>query len=304
VNHSASTSSALFAEGGAGTFRLLFYLLMALVLMVLDYRGGMLSEVRRYAGLTVEPLYWLASTPSRVVSSIREGVADRRALADENGRLRERLMVATAQLGRLQAVQRENQRYRELLDAAEAQHLDVQLVGIADVDLDPFRHRLLLDQGGLRGVRDGLALIDANGVVGQVIQVTPLNATAMLISDPNHAIPVQVVRSGLRGIAYGTGRVDLLRLPDLPRSADIVAGDELVTSGLGGRFPPGLTVGRVSRVSPDETRLFIVAEAAPAAHLDRAGDLLLVWNSPGQDAGPRAPDEEDGDAPHAGVSSP
>ena len=282
----STSTTALFAEGGAGTLRLLVYLALALVLMVLDHRGGYLSEVRRLAGFAAEPLYWVAATPGRLVGAARKSVADRSELTAQNAELRERLMVTTAQLGRLQAVQRENQRLRQLLDGAEAQRLDVQLVGIADVDLDPFRHRVLLDQGSLRGIRSGQALIDANGAVGQVIDVTPLNATAMLISDPSHAVPVRVVRSGVRSIAFGTGRVDQLRLPNLPPSADVQVGDELVTSGFGGIFPAGLALGKVVSIGPDDTNLFVEAEVEPAARLDRSGELLLVWNTPADESGP------------------
>ena len=282
----SNSTTALFAEGGAGTLRLLIYLGLALAMMVLDHRGGYLSEVRRLAGFAAEPLYWVAATPGRLIGMARENMADRRELSTQNAELRERLMVTTAQLGRLQAVQQENQRLRQLLDGAQAQQLDVQLVGIADVDLDPFRHRVLLDQGSLRGIRSRQALIDANGVVGQVVEVTPLNATAMLISDPSHAVPVQVVRSGVRSIAFGTGRVDRLRLPNLPPSADIREGDELVTSGFGGIFPAGLAVGTVHGLGADDTNLFVVADVTPAARLDRSGELLLVWNSPADDAGP------------------
>ncbi|MCB1559916.1 MAG: rod shape-determining protein MreC [Xanthomonadales bacterium] len=282
----SNSTTALFAEGGAGTLRLLVYLALALALMVLDHRAGYLSDVRRLAGVAAEPLYWVASAPGRVLGAARKAFSDRQQLNAQNADLRERLMVSTAQLGRLQSVQRENQRLRQLLDGAQAQHLDVQLVGIADVDLDPFRHRVLLDQGSLRGVRTGQSLIDANGVVGQVIDVSPLNATAMLISDPSHAVPVRVVRSGVRAIVFGTGRVDQLRLPNLPPSADVQVGDELATSGFGGIFPAGLAVGRVTSLATDETNPFIVAEVEPAARLDRSGELLLVWNSPAAASGP------------------
>ncbi|MEZ5465882.1 MAG: rod shape-determining protein MreC [Lysobacteraceae bacterium] len=300
----SNSTTALFAEGGAGTLRLLVYLALALALMVMDHRGGYLSEVRRLAGVAAEPLYWVASAPGRLLGMARENLADRRLLNEQNSELRERLMVTTAQLGRLQAVQRENQRLRQLLDGAQAQRLDVQLVGIADVDLDPFRHRVLLDQGSLRGVRAGQSLIDANGVVGQVIEVTPLNATAMLISDPSHAVPVRVVRSGVRSIAFGTGRLDELSLPNLPPSADVQVGDELVTSGFGGIFPAGLEVGRLTSLGTDETNLFVVAEVKPAARLDRSGELLLVWNSPADESGPpeAPPDALDLDAIEAEAS--
>ena len=155
----------------------------------------------------------------------------------------------------------------------------MQLASLVDIDLDPFRHRIVLDAGSRRGVREGRAVIDGEGGVGQVTAVTALNSTAMLISDPSHAIPVQVVRSGLRTIAYGTGSIDRLLLPNIPLSADVRSGDELITSGLGGTFPAGFPVGRITELSPDETRLFVVAQARPSAALDRSGEVLLVWDT-------------------------
>ena len=148
----------------------------------------------------------------------------------------------------------------------------------------------MLDVGGNDGVHVGQAMIDAGGVLGQVIEVTPRHSTALLLTDPEHAVPVQVARTGLRAIAYGTGRTDMLRLPSIPQSGDIRVGDRLVTSGIGGRFPAGFPVGVVESVQPDETQLFVVAEARPAARLDRGVQVLLVSNSrTGLDAGPPLP---------------
>jgi rod shape-determining protein MreC len=146
----------------------------------------------------------------------------------------------------------------------------VQLASLVDVDLDPFRHRILLDAGERRGVRVGLAVIDGAGVVGQIIAVTPMHSTAMLVSDPSHAIPVQVVRSGLRSIAYGTGRIDRLVLPNIPLSADVRVGDELITSGLGGTFPAGFPVGRIAALQSGRNPPVRGRRCHPAAQLERA----------------------------------
>jgi rod shape-determining protein MreC len=275
----SSSSGSLFAEGGAGTLRLLLHLAAALILMVADHRGGYLDRVRHWAGLLSGPLYAVASSPARLTRSVVENVSTRDKLAADNAALRERLLVSNARIHRLEAVQLENQRLRTLLGGTRGLHLSVQLASLVDIDLDPFRHRILLDAGTRRGVHEGLAVIDGAGVVGQVIAATPMNSTAMLISDPSHAVPVQVVRSGLRTIAFGTGRVDQLLLPNIPLSADIRVGDQLITSGLGGTFPAGFPVGRITRLSPDETRLFVLAEAKPDAALDRSGEVLLVWDT-------------------------
>jgi len=256
---------------------LLFYLSFAIVLMVTDHRTDALGRLRQSAGLLLQPMYSLASLPASLAGEIAAGWHSRDQLQIERDAAQRELLVARAQLDRLQAVQRENQHLRELLGGTRGLQMGVQLANVVDVDLDPFRHRIVIDVGEQDGVRDGLALIDAHGVVGQVLSVSPTRSTVLLISDPSHGVPVQVVRTGLRVVAFGTGETDRLRLPNIPQSADIRVGDALVTSGLGGRFPAGLPVATVMSLRPDDTRLFVIAEATPSATLDRSGQLLLLW---------------------------
>jgi rod shape-determining protein MreC len=278
--YNGGSSAPLFGEGGAGTLKLLMYLMLAVGLMVADHRGGHLAGFRAWVGLLGEPLYLVASSPARLVHALHDSVISRRALVADRDALQQDLLVSRARLARLDAVQRENEALRALLGGTRGLSLSVQLADITDVELDPFRHRVLLDLGSRHGVREGLAIIDADGVFGQVIRVAPLQSTALLITDPSHAVPVQVQRSGLRTIAYGTGESDRLVIPNIPQSADIRAGDLLLTSGIGGRFPAGLPVARVERVRPEDTHLFVEADATPLAALDRSGQLLLVWNDP------------------------
>lgn len=291
---SGNASGSLFVEGGAGTLKLLVYLAMATILMVADHRGGHLDAIRASAGLLTGPLYRLAAAPAHIARDVSGHFTVQQSLMDENTALREQLLLANARLDRLASVQVENQRLRGLLGGTRGLRLDVQLANLIDIDLDPFRHRLVLDAGSRRGVQEGLAVIDAEGVVGQVLAVTPTHSTVILISDPSHAIPVQVVRTGLRAIAYGTGRTDQLEVPSIPLSADLRAGDVLETSGIGGRFPAGFKVGTIGHLHPDDTRLFVVAQVQPAARLDRGGEVLLVWNTPTapetDDVGPPVPE--------------
>lgn len=276
---SGNASGSLFVEGGQGTLKLLAYLTLATILMVADHRGGHLETIRAFAGLLTGPLYRVAAAPAHLARGISDHFTVQQALIDENTTLREQMLLANARLDRLASVQVENHRLRDLLGGTRGLRLDVQLASLIDIDLDPFRHRLMLDAGSRRGVQEGLAVIDAEGVVGQVLSVTPTHSRVILISDPSHAIPVQVVRTGLRAIAYGTGRTDLLEVPSIPLSADLRTGDVLETSGIGGRFPAGFKVGTIERLHPDDTRLFVVAEVRPAARLDRGGEVLLVWNT-------------------------
>lgn len=270
-------AAPLFAVGGGGTLQLMGYLLLALAVMVSDQRAGYLSQFRSGLSVLNEPLMQLAMAPAAALRWSRDAWVERSTLAGEREQLRNELLVAGAQLARLEALRNENERLRQLLGGTRGLNLQVRLAELMDFDLDPFRHRATLNLGGRDGVAVGTALIDAHGVFGQVVEVTPLHATVMLISDPAHAIPVQVKRTGIRTFAYGNGELDSLLIPNIPQSADVREGDELVTSGLGGRFPAGLPVGRLTALRSDDTRLFVVANARPAAQLDRSRELLLVW---------------------------
>ncbi|MBB5736311.1 rod shape-determining protein MreC [Xanthomonas arboricola] len=256
------------------TLRLLVYLVLAVVLIALDSRGGWLSQMRLQANLLIQPIWAVAGLPGRIGSQVRDNAATHAQLVEETRSLRNQLLVANARLTRLQTAALDNAQLRELLNVAERRGLDVQLAPILDIDLDPTRQRLLLDAGSRDGVLMGQAVIDAGGLMGQVIEVTPLHSTVLLLTDPDHAVPVSVARNGVRLIVYGRG--DRLELRDIPLSAGVQVGDEIVTSGLGGRFPAGFPVGKVSELHPDDTHAFLVGELTPAAKLDRGRDVLLL----------------------------
>lgn len=264
----------------AGTLRLLAYLAISVALIVMDHRGDWLAQVRGHASVAMQPLWWLAGLPSRMGESLRDDAATRTRLAEENRVLRNELLLAAARQARLQVEAEENTRLRGLLGAAERGGHEVQLAPILDVDLDPTRQRLMLNAGTASGVRRGQAVIDAGGLVGQVIEATPTTATVLLLTDPDHAVPVAVARTGVRLIIYGTGRTDVLELRNVPLSSDVRPGDVLITSGLGGRFPPGFPVGTIATLRPDDSRAFLVGDVDAAAQLDRGRDVLLLRREP------------------------
>jgi len=281
----------LFAEGASGTLRLIAYLAAALALMVADHRGHYLDQVRSFGGILAGPIYWVAAAPARAVGAVYGAVIERRELGRANTLLREQLLLAEARLSRLAAVQDQNTRLRELLQTRSRLGLKVQLAELVDVDLDPFRHRLVLDAGSKVGVRAGQAVMDAYGVMGQILEVSPERSVVILITDASHALPVRVVRTGLRTIAYGSGDITQLKLPHIPFSADLKPGDRLVTSGVGGQFPAGLPVGVVKTVTPDDSATFALALATPSAGLTRSGEVLLLHEERGALA-PAAPVED------------
>jgi len=226
--------------------------------------------------LAVQPLWRLAALPSEIGAELRSGAATRTQLQRENEVLRNALLVSGARLARLQTAASDNVRLTGMLGAVRREGFDVQLVPILDVDLDPTHQRLVLDAGSRDGVRMGQSAVDAGGLLGQVVAVTPTTSTLLLLTDPDHAVPVLVQRNGIRLVAYGTGRSDRIELANVPISGDVRIGDRVVTSGLGGRFPPGFPVGTVSELRPDESRAFLVGELKPAAQLDRGRDVLLL----------------------------
>ena len=281
-------SSPLFAGNAAGTLRLIVYLAMAVVLMVLDQRNGWLWRLRYSAAIVVEPVYRLAGLPAVGVRTLSVAFADRQRLTEQNQRLREDLLLANAKLNRMAAVAQQNQRLKQLLDTRQSLGLKVQLARVIGVDLGAYRYRLTLNLGARDGVEPGQPVIDAHGVMGQIKEVLPTTSLVMLVTDPEHAIPVVIERSGLRTVAYGSRDGDQLTLPDIPLAADVRVGDHLLTSGLGGRFPPGFPVGDVASVSPSATGMFQVAHARPAADIYRSEDVLLLHEQAEPD-GPPAP---------------
>lgn len=280
-----ASPSASRSDDIAGTLRLLVALALAVGLMIADHRGGWLTSIRGQLELLVQPLWRLAGLPAKLGDTVRDDAVTRTRLMQENQTLRNALLISGARIARLQAAADENARLRGLLGAVERSGLDVQLAPILDVALDPTRQRLILDIGGDQGVRQGQPVIDAGGLLGQVIEVRPSTATVLLLTDPDHAVPVTIARNGIRLVAYGRG--DRIELANIPTSGDVKVGDQVVTSGLGGRFPPGFPVGSVVRLRRDESRVFLVGDLKPAAQLDRGRDVLLLRAVP-QPAAPAA----------------
>jgi rod shape-determining protein MreC len=231
------------------------------------------------------PVQIAVASPFEGWDWFRESVTTRDALRADKAKLEAQLRLAQFRLQRYDALEAESQRLRALR-AGTAAFTDRIVIGdIMDVDLDAFRERVLVDKGAQDGVFVGQAVLDAGGVFGQVARVGQLTAEVILVSDATHAIPVQINRNGLRTIAVGTGDTGRLKLPYLPTSADVIAGDLLVTSGLGGGFPAGYPVGTVEDVKRDPAQSLAEVDVKPAAALDRSRELMFVWLKPQPAAG-------------------
>jgi len=268
-------SGPLFTADAANTLRLIGYLAIAIVLMVVDHRGAYLSRMRYALNTVVEPMYRLAALPAQFAREARLALADRERLTEANNKLSQDLLLAQARLNRLNEVREQNQRLQELLAVQRSLDLGVQLAHIIDIDTDPDRHRLVIDAGANQGVQIGQAVLDAHGIMGQIVEALPNMATIMLITDAAHALPVTVERTGMRAIARGYA-LDALSLPNIPISADLKVGDRLITSGLGGHFPTGFPVGVVRSISNDASGMFAAAIVTPSAALDRSGEVLIL----------------------------
>lgn len=271
----ASTASR-FTGPTAQTARLMLYGLLAVVLMAMDHRGKYVSQVRSVLEYAVEPVYHVVEWPARAIRNLQGQFQTRRSLRHENDDLRRQLLSQQADLQRLDTLVEENRRLRALFEGAEGLVYDYRFAELVRVDLDPFSHRVLIDRGTSDGVVVGQAVIDGAGVMGQVEDVHLHFATVRLISDPNHALPVQINRTGLRTVAFGSGETGALKLPNVPRLADVREGDLVVTSGLGDRFPGGYPVARVTHIDRPEGKTFIQVEAEPLAALDRGREVLLI----------------------------
>jgi len=246
--------------------------------MTFDHRQHHLDSMRSALSVLVYPLQWLVDMPGSAGEWFRESLSTRRELQEENASLRTQQLVLNTQLQKLEALEAENRRLRALLDSSfQIGERQMRIATLLSVDMDPYRHQVEINKGSLDRLFEGKPLLDSQGIMGQLVHVAPFTATAMLITDPSHAIPVQVNRTGLRTIALGTGSIDRLELPHIPTNADVRAGDLLVSSGLGGRFPPGYPVAEVISVEQDPGDTFSNVTARPRALLDRSREVLLVW---------------------------
>ena len=256
--------------------RAVLLLLFSILVMLADARTQHLGIVRQTLGAAVYPLRLIVDAPSRLISWADHSTVSRETLQRENRRLQSERLLIEAELQKLTALEAENARLRDLLDARERVGSKVRVAEIMSVDANPYRHTLVINVGTAEGAYDGQAVIDAEGVVGQLIEPGLKTSQAVLISDPGHAIPVEVNRNGLRTIAFGTGEIDVLDLPFLPNNADIESGDLLVTSGLGGKFPPGYPVAVVSSVTRIPQEPFADVTAVPAATLNQVREIMLI----------------------------
>ncbi len=263
----------------------MFYGLLAIVLMTLDYRGQYVESLRGLAWRAMEPVLVAVEAPFDLGQRLGEEMRDRHELMDRLALLERERREREAELVLLDELREDNRELRALLAASQRIAPSFQSAELMSIDLNPWSHRVLINRGSRDGLSPGQPVMDIQGVMGQVDEVALNTAQVILISDPDHALPVRVERTGLRTVAYGSGRINQLRLTDLPMNVDLQPGDMLLTSGLGGAFPAGLPVAEVETLSRPVGEAFARAIVRPVARLDRARHVLVV-DSPGAPAEP------------------
>lgn len=270
----------IFGRGPSLQLRLFLAILLSVGLMLADSRLDAFANVRYLLNSAIAPLQYAANLPRDMLDGVSGQLSSHQRLLAENKALKRDLLVKQSDVLLLDQLKQENQRLRELLGSPFVRDEKKLIAEVMAVDSDPYSHQVMIDKGRVDGVYEGQPVINEKGIVGQVSYVGAHNSRVLLLIDPTHAIPVQVVRNDIRVIASGSGQIDQVQLEHVPSSTDIEVGDLLVTSGLGGRYPEGYPVGHVTEFSFDNKRPFAQIKARPTVQFDRLRYLLLVWPTP------------------------
>ena len=273
--------------------RLLVLVVLSVALMVVDARFTVLKPVRSQMSLVLMQSYWIVDLPQRLMQGVASQFGSRTELIAENEKLKTEALLLQGRLQKLAALTEQNVRLRELLNSSALVNEKVEVAELIGMDPNPFTHRIIINKGERDGVVLGQPVLDARGLMGQVVELMPYTSRVLLLTDTTHSIPVQVNRNGLRAIASGTGNPERLELRHVADTADIKEGDLLVSSGLGQRFPAGYPVATVKEVIHDSGQPFAIVRAVPTAALNRSRYLLLVFSDG------RSPEERAADAARA-----
>jgi len=266
----------IFKHGPSPQHRLVLVLFCSALLIFFDHKMASFESVRGYLQSLVSPLQYLANTPKQLMVWTSTNLTTRQQLLIENQQYRLNELNFHEEAMQLDILKQENARLRSLLASPLRSEIKKMVAEVISVDSDPYSHQIVINRGAGDGVYEGQPVLDALGIVGQILHVGQTSSRVILISDISHAVPVRVQRNGLRLLASGSGQIDRLTHNFVPQSADIKAGDLLVTSGLGGKYPEGYPVAKVSFVSNDESREFVRVFSTPVAQIDRLRYLLLL----------------------------
>ncbi len=255
-----------------------FLVSLAVVLMLVDHNSQYLGYLRSTLMVVAGPVQRAAALPVSLGQWSLDWFQTETGLRQKFQRAMTENSLLRARLQRFKALEKENVRLSRLLGVSRKLDEKVQLAELIKVSLEPFTHKVLINRGILDGTYIGQAVVSKDGVIGQITSATLKTSAVTLLTDPDHAVPVQVLRTGLQTIIYGEGIDDQVKIPYFPRQVDIRLGDTLVTSGLGGRFPGGYPVARVTRIVKDPNAPFLLVYAQPSANLNYLREVLLIWH--------------------------
>jgi len=267
----------IFKHGPSPQHRLVLVLFFSALLIFFDHKMNSFESARGFLQSMVSPLQYLATAPKQMMNWAAENIVTRRQLIADNEQYKINELVFHEQALQLDIVKKENERLRALLASPLRGDARKMVAEILAVDSDPYTHQVVINRGANDGVFEGQAVIDDEGIVGQILHVGTSSSRVLLITDVTHAVPVRISRNGVRLIASGVGVIDRLTHNHVPHSTDIRVDDVLVTSGLGGKFPEGYPVAKVSSVVQDESREFARIQSQPVAKIDRLRYVLLLW---------------------------
>lgn len=278
-------SSTLFLRNNSANVRVVVFICISLLTMFLDYRHGYLDKLRSALSVIIYPVQYVTNTPIMAINWSTEFMMARSGLIKENAQMRKEQLLLNAKIQKLAILEAENRRLREMLRSSEKLYDRVLIAELLSIELKPFRHKVVINKGQRDKVYDGQPIIDAQGVMGQVVHVGPFSSVATLLTDPSHAVPVQINRNGLKSLAIGTGQNHILQLEHLPNNADVMEGDLVISSGLGDRFPAGYPVGTVNSVNHIAGEPFLEITIIPSAQIVKSREVLLVWPEQQADSG-------------------
>ncbi len=273
------TAPQFFRHGPGPLARLFVFVLLSCLLITEDLRFKHFPQLRQTIGIIIFPLQKIAYFPIEIYDQVNELIANFN-LFEENIRLKQRYLEDREQLLRLYALEAENKQLRQLLSAMQQIEVSTQtkavLAEILYTPRDPFNHKITLNKGSYHGIQLGQAVIDDKGIVGQITQLYPWSSEVTLVTDKNQSVPVQVLRNSLRSVVSGSGKNDELEIRYLSINTDIQRDDLLVTSGIGGVYPPGIPVAKVLRIERDPTNDFAQIISTPIAGVDRNRQVLIL----------------------------
>ena len=256
--------------------KLIIFVVLSFILLINDQRNNYLSILRNSIAIAIYPLQSTVEIPLRLINWFDLRIKSKEILIQENQNLISQQKINSSILQRYESLEQENVRLKQILNAANNLDNKVEITRIISINVNPYRHTIVIDKGERDGVYKGQVLLDADGVIGQILHTNFLTSEAILISDSDHALPVEINRNGLRTIVLGNGSYTKLDVPYIPNNADIEIGDLLVTSGLGGKFPSGYPVAKVDFIESDLSEQFYKVSAKPIAYLNQVREVMLL----------------------------